>query len=191
MGSVTAVCGHDHELVYFSDDGDHEGATRVTAIVLRRHRAREPEPLSLGDALRRWLASRGKRPPPPPAPVWSMPPEWDAASDGGGPREVLHGRARGLVRVADREFALPRDGRTLVLLVDERDAPPGARPAVTERIATIPPVRVPALHAGLTPAELHRRSRERSERVSRLVHEALFRDADVQRFVRTRPPPAE
>ena len=63
---------------------------------------------------------------------WHAQHEWSGAADFGGPNEVAYSRTRRVVRVLGREFALPPDGQTLIVLVDDNDG----EPTFTER--TVP-----------------------------------------------------
>ncbi len=48
-----------------------------------------------------------------------LPEPWDATVDRGGPHEILFSSRRSVVQLRDRDFPLPADGRTLVLLVQD------------------------------------------------------------------------
>jgi hypothetical protein len=60
---------------------------------------------------------------------------WAAAAGGDGEQMTLYHSERRVVRVLRRDYPLPPDGRTLVLLIDE-----GARrrPAIRVRLVTVP-----------------------------------------------------
>jgi hypothetical protein len=64
---------------------------------------------------------------------WSEP--WGGAATNDGDQLTLYRARQGVVRVLGRNYPAPRDGRTLVLLVDESAV---GRPPVTVRLLTVP-----------------------------------------------------
>ena len=61
---------------------------------------------------------------------WRAPEGWNGSASGEGEREVLFHAQQRRVRVAGSEFSVP-DGRTLVLLIDERSG--GSTPQIVTR----------------------------------------------------------
>lgn len=145
--STNALVAGDFELSYFTVRAGTPPHEHVAAVVAWQRRP-EPRP-SLWRRVRERMAMRGAASSPPP--VRHTPPGWTGATDPGGPHEVLHDRTRGRVRVAGREFACPTDGRTLVLLVDGRDAAGVAR--IAEHAVVVPVVPcVPTAPGAVIPA---------------------------------------
>jgi hypothetical protein len=128
----------ESELFYFTDRVPDPPADRVTAVVAWRGRCQRTLPwYQRNDGLlaRLFRSVRGYAADPPPR----LPdPGWDDAVDTGGPREMLHSRERRVVRVGGREYPCPPDGRTLVLLADDRPAPGVGQPTVVVRVVTVP-----------------------------------------------------
>jgi hypothetical protein len=194
MGSVTVVGAADFTVDHFAETDRATGAARVTAIVVRRVTPQPLRSLSLGESLRLLLTPfrRASRPPPDVPPVRDLPPGWNAGSDVGGPREVLHSATLRRVRVAGREFPFAPPAQTLVLLVDDRrpadatvDADAGATtaPPITSHAVTIPPVACASPAAATTDAERRRRWRAESEQLARVVDEALTALPEMRRLV--------
>lgn len=69
---------------------------------------------------------------------WNSP-RWTGSAGADGEQQTLFDPERRIVRVLGRDHPLPDDGRTLVLLVDER-ASAGRAPRVTVRRMIVPPV---------------------------------------------------
>lgn len=122
-------------------------AARTPATSPRRSLA-----LSLALVVRSLLGLRPPRAARPPFEPRPLPDGWNGAVDHGGPREVLHSTRRRLVRVAGREYPLPDDDATLVLLVRDDGM---AEPVVRARRLT-PAIRVDEPPFGARPGLLAR-----------------------------------
>jgi hypothetical protein len=187
MGGVYGDGGLDYELDYFTERSADPPADHVTAVVAWRggcRRAAPPWTTRRGRALA-WL--RGALGRPDAGADWLPPPGWDAASDLGGPREVLHSGSRRAVRVGGREYAFPTDGRTLVLLVDDQPTPGAGEPSVTVRAVTVPPRPPAGATAALPEAERLPYPRATSSGLRRAVLDALASDPVARAFL---PPEA-
>jgi hypothetical protein len=147
MSGMFGVGTLECELFYFTERLPDPPADRVTAVVAWRgrcHRTPVPWYRHGGGPLARLVRTlRGSRagpdagPDPGPDRRW---PDcgWDVTADVGGPRAVLHSRERRTVRVGGGEYPFPPDGRTLVLLADDRAAPGAGGPTIVVRAVTVP-----------------------------------------------------
>jgi hypothetical protein len=73
---------------------------------------------------------------------------WSGSSGPDGEQETLYSSERKMVRVLGREYALPEDGRTLVLLIDENSGL-GGSPTVKVRALRAPVLPYPSIDASL------------------------------------------
>jgi|GEM_PF-5176852 hypothetical protein len=149
MSGTFGVGSLECELVYFTERLPAPPADRVTAVVAWRGRCdRTPPPWYRrgGGPLARLVRTlRGADARPDAATDPRLPDcGWDVTADVGGPREVLHSRERRAVRVGGREYPFPPDGRTLVLLADDRAAPGTGAPGVGGPTVVVRAVSVPA-----------------------------------------------
>lgn len=189
--SSASMAGPGYRLDYYTERRGDPPNEHVTAVVVWR--GGEPPRLGLRARWHRALARLR------PAPGFDgrLPhPGWDASSDYGGPREVLHSQARRVVRLGGRaggrEVPFPPDGRTLLVLVDdERPSTISGGPSVAVRAAAVEPQR--AADADLPGGELHDLEAERLRRqnaavgaVRRAVRAALRADDAARMFL----PPA-
>jgi hypothetical protein len=65
-------------------------------------------------------------------------PDWAGTAGEHGEQETLYSRYRRVVRVLGKDYALPPDDRTLILLIDEAGSPDG--PIVTSHLLSVPPL---------------------------------------------------
>jgi hypothetical protein len=131
--STSVVYGHASAItvVYFTEEVPASDDLRLAAAVVWRGTPRRP-PGGLRGLLRKLRFRLG--------PLglglhfrWSEP--WGGAATGDGDQLTLYRARQGVVRVLGRNYPAPRDGRTLVLLVDEGA---GRRPAIRIRLVTVP-----------------------------------------------------
>lgn len=99
MGGVISGFGGGVDTTFFTDSDAQPGGIRLAAVVIWRRPS---------------TATRREDPPRP----WQAPDGWSGARGDDG-REVLYHRERRVVRVLEREYALPSTGEALVLLIDE------------------------------------------------------------------------
>ena len=189
MGGAIAVGGLDNDLFYFTERLPDPAADRVTAVVVwrgRRHERTAPPWYlrSHGPLARLFRALRGSGAGPDPR---RPHPGWDEAVDAGGPREVLHSRERRVVRVGGREYPFPPDGRTLVVLADDRATPGADEPAAAVRAVTVPPQPPADAVWTLPEAEQLGYSLATSTGLQRAILAALASDPVVRAFL---PPDA-
>ncbi len=65
---------------------------------------------------------------------WNFRP-WTGSAGANGEQETLYDSERRTVRVLGRDYSLPEDGRTLILLIDERTDPTKRASVVLRRVA--------------------------------------------------------
>src|SRR5918992_1336289 len=119
------------KVVYFSEEVPASDDLRLAAAVVWRC-APAPRPGGLRGLVRRLRFALG------PLGIglqlrWSEP--WAGAAGADGAQMTLYRSEGRVVRVLGRNYSLPPDGRTLVLLVDR---PAVGRPVVTSRTMTVP-----------------------------------------------------
>lgn len=93
--------GRTHVNFFFDHEKDSE-LVRLEAVVVQRCLSAEP-PMATGRSV--------------------LPAGFDASVGSEGPYQVLFSHSRGIARVANRDFPVPSDGRTLVLLCEESSDP--------------------------------------------------------------------
>ena len=155
---------------------------RLAAVVVRRFTPpRRVPPLRAALSVLRDVV----RPPKPrvSGDLSPLPDGWDAASDRGGPREVLFIRARRVVRVSGQEYPLPEDGSTLAVLVDERTE---AHVLTRTHVLRLPAVPRPPLDAREARDEVHRRFLEHNDHANTHWRECVMADAVVSSFLARR-----
>ena len=137
MGSVVTEYGGRVHVVSFSDDTPASDTASLTAAVVWRTAPRPDAPATGWRSLLRRLRFRL-------GPLgagfhlrWQTPHACGGSAGANGEWETLYNRERRVVRVLGREYALPVDGRTLVLLVDEGGTA-GAAPTVRVRTVLVP-----------------------------------------------------
>jgi hypothetical protein len=179
---TTTLAGGGTSLVTFTEPIEAPRGTRLAAVVVWRGPTAEAERGLL--PVLRGLWPFGRRPRPS---HWELPDGWNAAADGGTPSEVLYSTARAAVQVRGRDYALPPDGRTLVLLVHES---PGAAPEtpgevrVEEHALDTPPQPKPVVDPTLPNAVNARRIVEGSDEANRVWFACLARDPAVVAFLK-------
>ncbi|MCA0375304.1 MAG: hypothetical protein LCH84_06525 [Gemmatimonadetes bacterium] len=139
MGVLAESCGN-LERTYFHRAHGEPRVVTLTAVVVQRRL----EPLWTRNPIGALgvLAAlfRRSRPTPPPKPSHEDDParRWTSASNIGQPTEVCFSDDRRVVRVAGREFAVPLDPRTFVVLVDEVPGDPD-NPRIVTTLIDVPP----------------------------------------------------
>ena len=131
MTSVVYSLGTPISAVYFTEEVPGSDDLRLAAAVVWRGTP-PPPPGGLRGLLRKVRFRLG--------PLglglhfrWSEP--WAGAATGNGDKMTLYRSQERVVRVLGRNYSLPPDGRTLVLLIDEGAV---GRPAVTVRTLAVP-----------------------------------------------------
>jgi hypothetical protein len=125
--------GSPNRVTYFSDDVPASDDTRLAAAVVWRG---TPAPKR---GWREWLRRLKHRL----GPLGlgfhlkGSVPDWAGTAGEHGEQETLYSRHRRVVRVLGRDYALPPDDRTLILLIDEDGSP--TAPTVTSRLLSVPP----------------------------------------------------
>jgi len=176
---VWVVVAESWSVSSFDENVSGGAEQRLAAVVVRRFTPppRDP-PLRAALSFLRDVV----RPPKPPAPrdFDPLPDGWDAATDHGGPREVLFSRERRVVRVGGHEYALPEDGNTLAVLVDERAE---AHAPTRTHVLRAPTMPKPSLDARDGKGQVHHRFREHDDRANACWRECVMADAVVASFL--------
>jgi hypothetical protein len=129
MGGTMAEFGGRVGVTYFSDDvhGEPRSTRLAAAIAWRKDgSAVQKDRKPLWQVLSLLFRSFRK-----PKANWSAFPNGWSGGAGEGEDQILYDSNRRVVRVRGREFALPTEGRTLILLVDEAGSPPRSEPMFT------------------------------------------------------------
>lgn len=119
-GGVMCMTGDGREVACFTEDRGSPPVEHTSAIVIWRIET-EWTRTSLWHRLTAWMRPRvaeARRE----FPRWD--PDWDAASDPGGPREVLHSRQRHEIRIQGTVYPAPTSEDTPVWLIDARASVP-------------------------------------------------------------------
>jgi hypothetical protein len=112
-----------------------------------------------------------------------LPEPWTAAADQGGPHEVLFSASRGIVQLRGQDYAVPTDGRTLVLLV--QDPPDDSEDVGVEPYAlAMPPRPALASERSWSRRKTTRRSLAHVEAMNEVWHSVLERDPVISDFLR-------
>jgi len=181
MGVLSTAGGRNQFTVFFDCRAN---ATTFWAVVVQRVLNEHPAEARRRPrlSLREMLVDVFARPKRMPVAEVRVPREWSSAAGAGGPYEVLFSEARRLVRVAGRDFALPADHRTLVLLAVEPSDRSGDW-AITSHMIDIAPCPCSSVDRALDKeANLRRMSDENRER-DRAWQAAVATDPIIQSFV--------
>jgi hypothetical protein len=139
MGGTLSEFGGRVGVTYFMEFLQAPSRAQLVAAVIQRH-----DPASVnarGTPIWRGLWSLlFRRRPKPIVPPSAGPPDGWSASAGDGANAVLYSSSRRLVRVSGREFELPSNGQTLILLVDVERTRPCEGPDVIVRTIDTPSV---------------------------------------------------
>jgi hypothetical protein len=149
MGSVTSEFGGPFRVVYFSDDSPASNATWLVAAVVWRV-ASESQAAGWRSVLHRYRYRVGLRQLTAKFHLGRDAGLWNRSAGLHGEQETLFHVRRRVVRVLGREYPLPPDGRTLVLLIDEAGNGRAA-PSVTLRTMTAPMLARPSMDHRLEP----------------------------------------
>lgn len=174
MGGSWFISGESHEIASFTDS-DRAGMTeRIAAVVVRRRRK---------PAASRAQLARTSSPSPPAfdrdrndsAAGWS-------GSVGSGPDQVRYSRGRTVVSVSGREFTLPQNGRTLLILIDAIGSTGDL--SVETREVLAPEVPRPRPDPSLS-REIHRkRMQEHLHTARSLWHRWIDEEPSIRAFLR-------
>lgn len=133
MGVLGSSCGDTERTYFFRSVGDSRDVVLVAAVIHRGTQSgwkRESLISVLGRAM------FGRRPKASTSPALPPHEDWTSSSGVGG--EVCYSEPRRIVRVVGKDFSLPPDDRTLIVLVHEgADGPAAARTSTSV-------IRVPA-----------------------------------------------
>lgn len=180
MSGVITELGGPIPRVFFSDDlPGLEGTWLAAAVVWRPVRA--PRRWGLWSLLRQIRSCFG-----PSATGFHLRGQFERWSGSWGPNgeyETLYSPERRVVKVLGREYKLPADGQTLVLLVDETGGPEGS-PKVTIRTLNAPVVAYPSLEASLGRAAIDEQLVNSSAAEHDVWAAALEQDPEVRAFMR-------
>lgn len=179
MGNVSIAFGGPVSVSYFTDELPDANEIQLAAVAVwrnpRAHRARDSQ--GFLSKLREKLGPRGLglhfR--------WNVP-DWSSTSGEHGEQETLYSRHRRVVSVLGKKYALPTDGRALVLLIDEGGST-GAKPSVTVR--TVVAAKVPRRPIGrsLGPDSFGRQRADAHDEEIKAWTGALESDPDVRAFM--------
>ncbi len=160
MASTIAGFGGPFFVVYFSDDHPESNATWLAAAAVWRT-ASAPRKWGWRELLRRFRYHVG-----PLGAGFSLgrtAGHWSGSAGQHGEQETLYHPGRRVVRVLGKEYALPADGRTLVLLIDE-DSSAGRAPRVTVRTIAAPMLPRPSINLSLDSAAAEEQMADASAR---------------------------
>jgi hypothetical protein len=184
MGGWTSITvGRSTDTSFFSAHDRVTGGERLAAVVVRRF---VPRPVERGWIWKELLRLfRPRRPPPPPElrPL----PEGFNSSTGSGPQEILFSETLGLVRTNGRDFPLPPDGRTLVLLLDDRT--PNVEPTIATHAFSAPVIPRPTRDPSDGRKEFLRHIHEHVRLETETWRAAIDRDPVIRAFRDARPSP--
>ena len=185
MGTSSTLSTDGSRVVMFDVEDRATQATRLAAVIVWRVRGagltREP----LWRGLLHLLRRRHRRSPAPHR-FRSLPDGFNGGASLGDPREVLFSEELGIVRLLGRDFPVPSDGRTLLLLVDEPPEGPAASTVTTHSLDVAPQARFPAIDRSLSREEMARRIGDHQRAVNAAWHEALDADPLVRSFLDAR-----
>ncbi len=136
MGGVISEFGGPISVVYFSDDIPESNATWLVAAVVWRVAAAS-RAAGWRDMLRKFRYRVGGSPLTARFHLGRDSGLWGGSAGLHGEQETLFHARRRVVRVLGREYSLPSDGQTLVLLVDENSGA-SAAPSVSRRTIRAP-----------------------------------------------------
>ena len=119
-GGVIGVSNRVGELVCFTEVTGSPAIEYASAIVIWCVVVERTQ-LSFRQMLTALVRPRSTRPPREAPPLG---PEWDAASDHGGLREVLHSAQRQEIRILGTVYAIPKGEETPIWMVDTRTSSP-------------------------------------------------------------------
>ena len=118
MGSWI-IASDSHQIAWFTDSDRTAGVDRMKAVIIHRKARRRAVDVPIWRVLLRALSlGFGARPALEPT-LPERTSGW-SGSVGKGPNQVLYSRERALVAACGREFTLPNDERTLLVLIDAR-----------------------------------------------------------------------
>lgn len=155
MGGVCGIHAESWSVSGFDEDAPGGTERRLAAVIVRRFTPPPADP-PLRAALS-FIRDVGRPPKLPPRDFHPLPDGRDAASDRGGPREVLFSRVRPVVRVGGQDYPLPEDWSTLVVLMDECAE---AHAPTRTHVLRVPAVPKPSLDLRDGKVEVRRRFRE-------------------------------
>jgi hypothetical protein len=179
MGSVSIGFGGPVKVSYFTDDRPESNEIRLAAVAVWRNPGVSRARGSLGflGRLREKLGPRGLglhfR--------WNVP-DWNSTSGEHGEQETRYSPHRGVVRVLGKKYAVPTDGGTLVLLIDEGGST-GAKPIVTVRTVLAPRVPSRPIDRSLDPESVGRQRADAHEEEMKTWTAALQSDPEVRAFM--------
>jgi hypothetical protein len=181
MGTMVEYGGRV-SISYFSTIADERsGAPRLFAAVAWRKAESFIQRKPLPRWRQLWALFRGRNSPA--QSRWKAPDGWAGSAGENGENEVLFHSRKGVVRVLGRQFQLPTDGRTLILLVDEDGLPPGAEPEFTVYSIENPVVPHPLYKPSLDKSFILERFNDSHREAGRAWHSALHNDPVVSAFL--------
>jgi hypothetical protein len=175
---VTSGYGDGVNTVYFTDDDASENANRLAAVVVWRSDwppSRSPRRGVL-QTMRDLVKKPGTK-----FHLGRSAGSWSGSSGPNGERDTRYNRERRVVRVLDREYALPEPGRTLVILIDERGQA-GETPSVRVRVIATP-APTPHVDRSLDPDTRAARMVDKSRKEMSAWSSALESDDVVRTFL--------
>ena len=185
MGTTSTLSTDGRRVVMFDVTDRATKATRLAAVVVWRGGAssvlREP----LWHALLRVFRRRHRRTHVPDR-FPSLPEGFNGGASLGDPREVLYSEKLGIVRLLGRDFPVPSDGRTLLLLVDEPSEGPAASTVTSHALDVAPQAPFPAIDRSLSREEMARRIGDHQRGVNAAWHEVVDSDPRVRSFLDAR-----
>jgi hypothetical protein len=169
-------------VVYFTEDVPASSGTRLAAAVIWRN-ASAVRSRGWRDLLRKTWHRNG-----PLGLGFSLGREaglWDGSAGEHGEQETLYHPLRRVVRVLGKEYELPSDGQTLILMIDEYTRT-GATPSVSVRMLRMPVMSQSSPDPPLDSNEAEEESAEFASEEHKMWAKALQSDPEVQAFMAKR-----
>jgi hypothetical protein len=182
MGSTMVESGERISVTYFAEtvDDPYRRTSLAAAVARRRDRSEiKKERISTWQFLRLLFRRRQH----PRLPEWQPPDEWSGSADPNGENEVLFHRRNGVVRTRGRDFSLPTDGRTLVLLIDEEGMMPHGEPVITVHSMECPELPYFSMDRNMSKAAILKRMRESLGEEAKAMRLAVRNDPVVRAFL--------
>jgi hypothetical protein len=184
MGTWSSI-GGSYRTAWFTESDPTAGVERMAAVVVRRvDPSLAGETTNFRDLLRllRWVILHklrlGRWAGPPANGPWQLPDGWNGGVDHG---QVLYSGDRRLVRVRGRDYALPGNDQTLIVLVDE--TVPGGVASIETRAVMAPLARWLPLDPKADREENLRRVHERSRASGAVWNEWLEHEPSICAFI--------
>jgi hypothetical protein len=179
-----AIFGGACDIACFTDVDPSAAVERIRAVVVQRRPARSPTRASLWRRALRILSRRARRDAPI-APALSRRGLWTGSVGNPGSAQVLYSRERAVVAVRGREFPLPADGRTLLVLVEERGVP--SQTLIQTHVVSAPAVDRAPLEAAASEDANRERLRAQMHRARLTWHRWLDEEPLIREFISDAP----